>query len=121
MNGYNQGWKGQKRSKTPLYCENDTAEGESIERKVEKMFAGNETVDLVRSPIYQQRREGINPAYDIRTDRHEQLREAVEKSTEKYYEARQLRMDEAKAKEEAKKVSDGAESTRTGADAGQNQ
>lgn len=119
METFEQRRKAQPRWKHTNFCENEACEGESIERKVEKMFAGKEHVELVRSPIYQQRRDGINPAYDIRTDRHEVMREAVAKSTEKYYEARQMRMDEAEAKANA--VSNGVEPTRTTPEGGDNQ
>lgn len=90
--------------------ESDIQEGEAMERKVEKMLAGTEAVELTRSPIYQERRDGVNPAYNIRADTHEILREAVEASTQKYFEARKIRQETRHAKD---KVSDGAESTRT--------
>lgn len=98
------------RANIKIQVDSDIQEGEAMERKVEKMLAGTEAVDLTRSPIYQERREGINPAYNIRADTHEILREAVEASTQKYFEARKIRQETRHAKDN---VSDRAESTRT--------
>lgn len=83
--------------KTPkrirILCEplNEVVEGESIERKMEKILEGKEKVELTRSPVYQQRRDGVQPEYNIRTNKMEILQEAVSTATQKYFEARDLR------------------------------
>lgn len=83
--------------KTPkrlrIICEetNETVEGESIEQKMEKILAGKEKVELTRSPVYQERRAGIEPQYNIRTNKMEILQDAVQTATQKYFEARDLR------------------------------
>lgn len=43
--------------------------GETIERKVARMVDNQEPIKDAVPPIYQERKEGVLPAYDIRTDR----------------------------------------------------
>lgn len=69
----------------------ECVEGESIEQKMEKILAGKEKVELTRSPVYQERRAGVEPQYNIRTNKMEILQDAVATATQKYYEARDLR------------------------------
>jgi len=52
-------------------------EGERIEDKITKMTENNEPIGNERELIYQTRNEGINPAYDIRTDFQEIASEAM--------------------------------------------
>lgn len=51
------------------YVLNDTVEGESIETKIERVVNNNEPIKDGAPLIYTPRSEGVNPAYDIRTDR----------------------------------------------------
>lgn len=99
MKEMNQATKYQKRAKTGISTIVDRVEAECIERKVEKALKGKEAVSFDRIPIYQKRCEGIDPQYNIKTDKMELLREAVESSTTKYFEARQMRQDARRAEE----------------------
>lgn len=49
----------------------EAVEGETIEMKVERMLSNNEPIDDTAPLIYTDRRDGVMPAYDIRTDRFE--------------------------------------------------
>ncbi len=61
----------------------NTIEGETIEMKVERIVNNGEAIEDIAPTIYQPRREGVRPEYDIRTDRFEVAIDAmgaVEKS-----------------------------------------
>lgn len=89
------------RLQNTISVEAEIVEGESIEQKMEKIIQGNERVEITRSLIYQERRNGILPEYNIRTDKHEILREAVNGATQKYFEARDIRGKERHKEEES--------------------
>lgn len=58
-------------------------EGETIEQKIERIVNNGEPIEDIAPTIYQPRKEGIKPEYDIRTDRFEiaiDAMGAVEKS-----------------------------------------
>lgn len=80
-----------KRAKTNKIVTYECVEGESIERKMEKILTGKEKVELTRSPVYQERRAGVEAQYNIRTNKMELLQDAVGSATQKYFEARDLR------------------------------
>lgn len=42
--------------------------GESIEKKMERVVNNNEAVEAVSPIIYTERKDGVKPEYDIRTD-----------------------------------------------------
>lgn len=56
-------------------------EGESIEEKVRKITETNEPIDNVAPMIYTDRKDGVQPQYDIRTDRWEIAQQAMDKVT----------------------------------------
>lgn len=58
---------------------NESYDGESIEEKIEKMLANNEPLESISPMIYTERKDGVLPEYDIRTDRFEIAREAMTK------------------------------------------
>lgn len=91
---------------------NDTVEGESIEAKVERMVSNKEPVELVGAKaIYQERKEGVMAAYNIRTDRWEIAVEGMDK-IQKSRQARREEKPETKVIDLNKKQEDGgAEST----------
>lgn len=66
---------------------NDSVEGDPIEIAIEKMIknTGNVNKDEKTAPLlYQERKEGIKKAYDIRTDKWEVAVEAGQKIAESY-------------------------------------
>ena len=57
----------------------ESFEGESIEKKVSKLIENNEPITDGAPLIYTERKEGVIPAYDVRTDRFEIAVEAMGK------------------------------------------
>lgn len=62
--------------KTPI-----TEIGESIEEKVRRVTTTNEAIENVAPMIYTERKDGVLPQYDIRTDRFEIAQNAMNKIT----------------------------------------
>jgi hypothetical protein len=58
---------------------NNSVEGETIEEKIERVVNNNEPITDGAPIIYTDRRDGVLPAYDIRTDRFEVAIEAMDK------------------------------------------
>lgn len=58
---------------------NKTTEGEHLERMIERAITGGEKLEMKVAPIYTERKDGINPAYNPRTDRFEIAIEASDK------------------------------------------
>ena len=56
---------------------NQSYEGESIETKVERIVTNNEPISDGAPLIYTDRKEGVLPQYDIRTDRWDIAVEAM--------------------------------------------
>lgn len=61
---------------TNLRC-NESYEGETIENKVRRITESNEPISDGAPLIYQERKDGVDPACDIRTDRFEIAVEAT--------------------------------------------
>lgn len=55
---------------------NQSTQGETLENKIERMIAGKEPITNGAPIIYTERKDGVNPAHDIRTDRFEVAIEA---------------------------------------------
>jgi hypothetical protein len=58
---------------------NNSVEGETIEEKIERVLNNNEPIADGAPIIYTDRRDGVVPAYDIRTDRFEIAIDAMNK------------------------------------------
>jgi hypothetical protein len=58
---------------------NNSVEGETIEDKIERVLNNNEPIADGAPIIYTDRRDGVLPAYDIRTDRFEIAIDAMNK------------------------------------------
>lgn len=58
---------------------NQSVEGESIEQKIERVVNNNEPITDGAPIIYTERKEGVQPGYDIRTDRFEVALDAMDK------------------------------------------
>jgi hypothetical protein len=54
-------------------------EGESIEGKVKRLMANKEPIKDGSPIIYTDRADGVNPAYNVRTDRWELATDAMDK------------------------------------------
>lgn len=94
---------------------NEALEGETIEAKMRRVVNNKEPINDGAPIIYQERKEGVNPAYDIRTDRWElatdlmdmkQKQEAAKRAdrhkTEAQKEKEKLDADYKKAQEKIK-------------------
>jgi hypothetical protein len=66
-----------KPSKTSLDI-NECYEGESLEKKIRRIVHNNEPITDGAPRIYTERKDGVKPEYDIRTDRFELAVEATD-------------------------------------------
>lgn len=76
------------------------AEGETIEHKMERVLANKEAITDGAPIIYTERKDGVIPAYDIRTDRWEIAAEAMDKVHASRLAERKLRHMSPEEKEE---------------------
>lgn len=60
---------------------NNSYEGESLERKMERVMANNEPIDQTAPMIYTERKDGVHKECDIRTDRFDVALDATDKIT----------------------------------------
>lgn len=60
---------------------NDSFLGETIEMKMERVINSGEPIKEGASMIYTDRKDGVRPEYDIRTDRFDIALEAMDKVT----------------------------------------
>lgn len=58
---------------------NDSYIGESLEKRIERIMTTNEPISDTAPLIYTERKEGVLPQYDIRTDRFEVAIDAMDK------------------------------------------
>lgn len=58
-----------------------TEEGQSIEQQIRLAVANNEPIDATAPMIYTEKSKGVQPEYDIRTDRWEMAQDATDKFT----------------------------------------
>ena len=70
--------------KKPIYSKslislNNTMEGETIELKITRLLENKEPIDDGAPVIYTARKDGVDPAYNIRTDRFEIAAEIMDK------------------------------------------
>ena len=74
---------------------NDSYEGITIEQKIEKVMNAKEPIDETAPLIYTERKKGIQPEYNIRTDRFEIALEAMDKVSSSYKAQREQKIKEA--------------------------
>lgn len=93
-------------SKTNLTV-NKSLQGETIEQKIRRILNNKEPIHDGAPIIYTERKNGVEPQYDIRTDRFEIAVEAMDKVSATHVAKREERLG-AKAKEamEIEKVSE---------------
>ena len=77
-----------------LFKVNDSYEGVTIEQKIEKVMNSKEPIDETAPIIYTERKKGVQPEYNIRTDRFEIAIEAMDKVSKSYQAKREERMKE---------------------------
>lgn len=92
---------------------NKAYEGESIEQKVNRIVNNKEPIKDGAPLIYSNRKDGVQPQYDIRTDRFELAVDAMNKVSATHLAKRDYRLGE-----EAKKNMDKETKTETKNDGG---
>lgn len=60
---------------------NSSSEGETIELKIQRIVSNKEPISDAAPLTYTDRRDGVQPGFDIRTDRFEIAIEAMDKVT----------------------------------------
>ena len=84
-----------KRYNKTLLKVNDAYEAVSLEKKIEKIINSKEPIDETAPIIYTERKHGVKPEYNIRTDRFEIALEAMDKVSKSYQAKREERMKES--------------------------
>lgn len=82
---------------------NQSYRGERLEQKINRIVNNNEPIEDTSPPIYTERKDGVLPAYDIRTDRWDIAIDAMDK-VDKMHQAK--RMENLKEKETKTKSED---------------
>lgn len=81
---------------------NNGYQGESIEQKIERIVSNNEPISDGAPLIYTPREDGVQPEYDIKTDRFEVAIEAMDKVSQSHIAKREGRIEAKKEKEKPK-------------------
>ena len=68
----------------------EVTQGESIEKKIDRMVETNEPIGETAPMIYTKKTDGVIPAYDIRTDKWEIAQDAMSKVNNKRAEISKL-------------------------------
>lgn len=71
---------------------NEGFEGISIEREIEKLIEDKTAIEATSPIIYTERKDGVQPQYDIRTDRWAIAQEAMNKVAGSYRAQREERI-----------------------------
>lgn len=104
-------YRKQQPDKTTLVI-NKSYIGETIEQKIEKMINSKEPISDATPVIYTERKDGVLPEYDIRTDRWDVAIDAMDKVSKTHIAKREERIKEKEEKkaEKDKPTNSGAES-----------
>lgn len=79
---------------------NESYEGETIEQKINRIVNNKEPITDGAPLIYTERKDGVQPAYDIRTDRWEVAVEAMDAVSKTHTAKREQRIKDTQAKKE---------------------
>lgn len=83
---------------------NDSVEGETIEQQIERMLQNKEPMTGAEALTYTERKEGVKPEYNIRTDRWEIAIDATDKIQRSYQARRDARAKEREEKANEKEI-----------------
>ena len=75
-----------------LFSVNVSYEAQTIEQKIEKIMSSKEPIDETAPIIYTERKKGVQPEYNIRTDRFEIALEAMDKVSSSHKAQREERV-----------------------------
>lgn len=70
---------------------NESAEGETLEQQIERMISNKEPITNADALMYTERKDGVRPETNIRTDRFEIAIEATDKIQRSYSARREER------------------------------
>ena len=79
---------------------NDSYEGERIEQKIQRIMTNNEPITDGAPLVWTDRKDGVQPAYNIRTDRFDIAIDAMDKVTAAHQAKRKERADLKVVKDE---------------------
>jgi hypothetical protein len=88
---------------------NNSVEGERIETKIRRIMTEKEPIKDGAPIVYTERKDGVKPEHNIRTDRFEIAVEAMDKST-KSIQARRENKADMKVVKDDKEADSGADS-----------
>lgn len=94
---------------------NTSSEGERIEEKIERITNNNEPISDGAEQIYTERKDGVLPAYDIRTDRWDVAIEAMSKVDKSYKAKREENIQKRKEEKELESKNEGTTKAGTAA------
>lgn len=100
-------------SKTQIRTAN-AVEGETIEAKIRRIVNNKEAISDGAPLVYTDRKEGVQPAYDVRTDRFEIAVEAMDKVTKSHQAKREERHKTQEQKDADKKAAEIAAAAKEG-------
>lgn len=86
---------------------NESYNGETIEQKVRRIINNKEPITDGAPLIYTERKDGIQPEYDVRTDRFELAVEAMDKVSKTHTARREERNKPKETKKDDKKADNG--------------
>lgn len=84
-------------TKTSIEC-NNSYEGETIEAKMRRVVNNKEPITDGAPIIFTERKDGVKPEYDIRTDRWDIAIDAMDKVSKSHLAKREKRMADKEAK-----------------------
>lgn len=90
----------QNKMETTSIKHNDSYVGETIEQKVRRIVNNKEPITDGAPVIYTERKDGVQPSYNIRTDRFEVAVEAMDKVTRSHQAKREERAKVVEMKKE---------------------
>lgn len=79
--------------------QNEGTEGETLEQQVERMMSNNEPLDGRAELRFQERKDGVDPSMNIRTDRWELAIDATTKVHKSYSARRDENLEARKEKD----------------------
>ena len=87
-----------------LFKINDSYEAVTIEQKIEKIMNAKEPIEETAPIIYTERKHGVKPEHNIRTDRFEVALEAMDKVSASHQAKRQQRIKESAGESEGEPI-----------------
>lgn len=96
-------YKKLKANRTSINC-NESLQGETIEQKIRRIVNNKEPITDGAPIIFTERKDGVQPAYDIRTDRWDIAVDAMDQVDKAKKAAREERHKTPEQKEEDKKA-----------------